>query len=111
MSAQLNLNTLKCLRRHDLTGVDEPEIWLDGRKYFATTLDKDESVKVPANTYEFTGQVKVELFEASGSAGNVDRKQIGTAYKVTEQNPPPSPMDFKTSGAHYTLSFSVAAVS
>jgi len=112
MTAQLNLNTLKCIRQHDLTGKDEPEIWIDGRKYFATVLDKEGHAKVPAadSAIRFTGQIKVELFEASGSADHVDRKQIGTAYKVTESNPPPSPMDFKTSGSHYTLSFSVIPV-
>jgi hypothetical protein len=112
MTSQLNLKTLKCIRQHDLTGKDEPEIWINGRKYFATVLDKEGHVNVPAadSAIQFTDQVKVELFESSGSADHVDRKQIGTAYKVTESNPPPSPMDFKTSGSHYTLSFSVSPV-
>lgn len=111
MSATLNLKTLKCIRRHDLTGVDEAEIWIGGRKYWATTMDKDQSKTVPDSEapYLFTGSVKVALYEASGRAGHVDKKQIGTAFTVTETNPPLSPMEFKTTGAHYTLTFSVDA--
>lgn len=112
MASLLTLNTLKCIRPHDLTGKEEPEIWIDGRKHWATVMDKDESTKVPdvESGYEFTDKVKVELYEASGRAGHVTKKQIGTAYKITETNPPPSPMDFKTTGSHYTLSFSVTQV-
>ena len=110
MTSQLNLDTLKCIRRHDLVGLDEPQIWIDGRMFFATALEKDGKAQVPGAPYEFTGEAKVELYEASGSAGNTTKKQIGSAYRVTEKNPPPSPMDFKTSGAHYTLTFSVNAV-
>ena len=47
MTSQLNLKTLKCIRQHDLTGKDEPEIWINGRKYFATVLDKEGHVNVP----------------------------------------------------------------
>ena len=110
MTAQLTLKTLKCLRQHDLTGVDEPEIWVDGNKYYSKPLDKDGHFNVPApdDVIRFSGSIKVALYEASGSADHVDRKQIGTSYKVTESNPPPSPMDFKTSGSHYTLTFSVS---
>jgi hypothetical protein len=47
MASLLTLNTLKCIRPHDLTGKEEPEIWIDGRKHWATVMDKDESTKVP----------------------------------------------------------------
>ena len=112
MTSQLNLQTLKCIRRHDLTNKDEFEIWIDGNKWYASVIDKDQSIKVPDNKAmcAFSGKAKVELYEASGRADHVTQKQIGTSYKITETNPPLSPMDFKTTGTHYTLSFSVTPV-
>ena len=113
MSSYLKLKTLKCLRQHDLTGKDEPMIRIDGDDYWRGVINKKEDVEVMASTavgYQFTGSVTVALYEESGSAGKTSRKQIGSTYTLREVNGPPSPMDFKTSGTHYTLEFTVEPV-
>ena len=102
----LELNELACERKQDLTGNDEPEIWIDGAQVWAGSLGKgDSAVFSPPIKRSFSGQVVVELKERDGSGGNANRKLLG--QQTFSARSSASPASFSASGYRYKLHFRV----
>jgi hypothetical protein len=102
--ATLHLNSLTCLRQQDVTGVDEWEIEVDGKKVANGTVDKGETDRIN-QAVPVSSSVKIAVFEANSK----NSKQIGKTVELNVAFPAPSPLDFKTSGAHYELAYSLTA--
>jgi hypothetical protein len=101
--ATLELKTLRCIRRKDLTGKDEPRIKVDGDPVWNGVVAKDGSVAIDV-TAAFDGEVSVIAEEMN----NTKPKQIGAAVLVRESGNPKF-LTFKTSGAWYEVDFEVTA--
>jgi len=99
--ATLELNTLRCIRRKDLTGKDEPRIKVNGDPVWNGVVKKDGSVNIGV-TIPFDNQVSVIAEEMN----NTKAKQIGAAVNVRESGNPKF-LTFKTSGAWYEVDFEV----
>ena len=100
--AKITLTKLTCERKQDVTGKDEPEIWLDGKKKWDGVMKKGETVVLIPLFEDFEDSIKVELKERNPNSS----KLLGTKT-VTAGRPDPQPVDFKTSGAHYQLVYSL----
>lgn len=99
--ATLRLDRLKCKRRNDLTGLDEPRIKVNGVMVWSGAVAKDDSVNINAS-YEFENQARVICEEMN----NTEAKQIGAAAVVRESGNPAF-LTFKTSGTWYEVYFEV----
>jgi hypothetical protein len=101
--ATLELVTLECHRQHDITGLDEPKIIVDGITVWNHAMDKGTKKDLRPTSVQFNGRAEVTLEEVS----NGKSKQIGGQVTVRESGNPPS-VDFKTSGTWYELFFEVS---
>jgi len=99
--ATLELKTLRCIRKQDVMGKDEPRIKVDGVQVWNGVVAEDGSAEIGA-TVEFENQVSVIAEEMN----NTKPKQIGAAVIVRESGNPRF-MTFKTSGAWYEVDFTV----
>lgn len=99
--ATLELKTLRCIRKQDVTGKDEPRIKVDGDPVWNGVVAKNGSVKVGVSV-PFENQVDVIAEEMN----NQKPKQIGAAAIVRESGNPKF-LTFKTSGAWYEVDFEV----
>jgi hypothetical protein len=99
--ATLDLKTLRCIRKQDVTGRDEPRIKVDGNPVWNGVVAKDGSVDIGVEvTFEDTVSVIAE------EMNNTKPKQIGAAVNVRETGNPKF-LTFKTSGAWYEVDFAV----
>lgn len=102
----IKFSELKCIRQHDVTGVDEPKLTADGSTVWSGTLKKGGS-KTLGDDYDesFTGSIDLKLFE-NNSKGD-DPKQIGGTVVVDDDRVNNGQAVFKTSGTHYELYYRV----
>lgn len=100
--ATLNLTKVTCVRKQDVTGVDEAEIWLDGHLRWNNTMRRNESRDLSLHQ-DFGDTIVVELKERNPNSA----KSLGMRT-IEAHNPGASPIDFKTSGAEYKCYFNVA---
>jgi hypothetical protein len=101
--ATLELTSLDCVRKQDVSGSDEPRIKVDGDVVWNGVMNKGATRILSVKT-SFTGSVAVELEEMNGT----NAKQIGATAIIRDNGTPGSPVAFKTSGAHYDLHFEVS---
>lgn len=102
--ATLRLNTIRCHRKHDVVGNDEPVLKIDSAKVWNQVMNTNQDqVRTVNVTHVFTGTTSVTLDEES----NGKSLQIGSAFPVKESGNPPS-MQFKTAGTHYEVFFTVS---
>ena len=101
--ATLDLKVLKCIRKQDVTGKDEPLIKVDGAQVWNGVVRKGEDVDIDVQV-DFTDTAKVIVNEMNGAKA----KQIGVAAVVREAGNPDK-LTFKTSGAWYEVEFEVTA--
>lgn len=99
--ATLHITKVTCLRKQDVTGVDEAEIWLDGHLKWGNTMAKNQSRDLSLQQ-DFADAIAVEVKERNPNSA----KSLGTRT-VEATNPGVGPLDFKTSGANYTLAYHV----
>ncbi|MBD1842625.1 hypothetical protein H6F89_04210 [Cyanobacteria bacterium FACHB-63] len=99
--ATLELIRLRCERKQDVTGNDEPRIKVDGVPIWDGTVAKGGSAPIN-KTVRFENQVSVSAEEMNKTKS----KQIGDAVIVHESGNPKF-LTFKTSGAHYEVDFEV----
>ncbi len=103
-TANLTLRTLTCERRNDLEGLDEPAILVNGHTEWNGVLGKGTSTDVNI-TIPFIDRATVTLEEMDGKKG----KQIGQQVEIPAGRLETRTVDFKTSGTHYTLEYTVAS--
>jgi hypothetical protein len=99
--ATLELKTLRCIRKQDITGKDEPRIKVDGVPVWNGAVTKNGSIDIGI-TISFEEQANVIAEEMN----NTKPKQIGAAVVVRESGNPKF-MTFKTSGTWYEVDFEV----
>ena len=101
--ANLNLKQLRCIRKQDITGKDEPRLKVDGTPVWNGVVTKGGSVDIGVD-FPFEKEASVIAEEMN----NTKPKQIGTPVIVRESGNPKF-MTFKTSGAWYEVDFEVTA--
>ena len=101
--ATLKLKTLRCIRKQDVVGKDEPRIKVDGGPVWNGVVAKDGSVAIGVEV-PFTDEASVTAEEMN----DTKPKQIGAAVVVRESGNPKF-MTFKTSGCWYEVDFEVTA--
>jgi hypothetical protein len=95
----IKFTSLHCVRQQDVTGSDEPHIFLDSVDSWSGVLKKGDSASVNL-TRPFDGSMQVVLKEKNPSSW----KTLGT---VNIDRGDVEPAVFKTSGAHYELGFTI----
>ena len=100
--ATITVTRLKCIRQQDVTGEDEPVIYLGGQYVWEGKIDKDES-EYPNEEREFGPSILVQLKEKNGSSS----KLLGswTVYDTPATN---KKLTASSSGFHYELFYNVA---
>ena len=101
----LKLTAITCLRQHDITGKDEWEVWVDSKKVDNGTIDKGQTVSLSKTVPLAADTAKISIKEVDGN----NSKQIGGSVEVDVNNPGRQPLDFKTSGTHYELFYTLKA--
>ena len=102
--ARINFVSVKCERQQDVTGLDELEILIDGSLFLGPmAINKNETLPLTPKFWDFDGSITLTLREHNSPTSH---KVIGTRT-VTAGNPDPQPVDFKTSGAHYELTYTL----
>lgn len=101
--ATLELSSVDCVRKRDVSGSDEPRIKIDGDVVWNSVMTKDDNDPIGV-VRSFTGSISVELEEMNGNTP----KQIGATAIVRDDGTPASPLIFKTSGTHYEVHFDVS---
>lgn len=101
--ATVTFTTLECIRRHDLSGDDEAEIWIGSRMIWNGVMSKKEVENVGVDE-EFTNSVAVTMKERDGKREDHKYLLLGPVT-ITENTS--SPATFKTAGTHYELSYFV----
>ena len=100
--ATISFVSVKCVRMQDVTGSDELEIWLDSAIKWNGVMKEGETKVLTPLSQNFDDSIKVELKERNPNSF----KLLGTKT-VEAGHPDPQPVDFKTSGAHYELVYSL----
>jgi len=98
-SEHIALKTLKCIRRNDIDGFDEPRIKVGGDPVWNGAVKKGNSVNIGIDV-PFTNKVNVIAEEMNGT----NAQQIGAAAEVRESGNPAF-LTFKTSGTWYEVYF------
>jgi len=99
--ATLKLNYLKCIRRNDLTGKDEPRIKVHGTAVWNGVVEKGGKV-----TIDWQGDFKDQVSVICEEMNDDKPQQIGAAVNVFETGNPAF-LTFKTSGTWYEVYFEV----
>ena len=101
--ATIKITTLKCIRKQDLRGDDEPEIYLGSLFAWDGKISKGESLH-PNCTRGFTDNILVELKEVNGN----NKKELGT-WTVSDTPTPVgnAPLTATSSGFHYEVHYDV----
>ncbi|MEZ5417184.1 MAG: hypothetical protein R2708_07565 [Vicinamibacterales bacterium] len=101
--ATLNLTELKCIRKQDITGSDEPEIYIGGLKVWDGKMKKDDVERL-SESRGFSDSVLVELKERDGHSA----KSLGQ-WTITDTPTSTKTLTATSSGYHYQLKYTVAA--
>lgn len=96
----IKFTSIQCERQQDITGSDETYLYLDGVENWNGAMKKGDSRTLNISK-SFDGTVQAEVKEKNPSSW----KSLGNVTIVNGFN---SPAEFKTSGAHYKLYFSIS---
>lgn len=99
----VTFTSLKCVRKHDVAGSDEPEIWIGSRMIWSGVMKKNEVENVGVDE-DFSNALSVTMKERNGDRDDHKFLLLGPV-SITEHTS--SPATFKTSGTHYELSYFV----
>ena len=105
---RLELVSLKCIRKQDTFGNDDPELWVNGVKSFGPgSLGKGDTVDLRPRTAMFTNVANINLIEAD--AGNDD--DLGTVTATASQaNKGEQTGEYSLPGSDYKLVYKVVRV-
>lgn len=101
--ATLELTSLTCVRKQDVTGSDEPRILVNGDVVWNGSMQKDETENLVPTNIPFADVADVKLQEMNGN----NAKQIGGSVIIQDDPVSARKAIFKTSGAHYELWYKV----
>ena len=101
--ATIKITTLKCIRKQDVSGLDEPIIYLGGVFAWDGKIAKGESLH-PNAQRGFSDNILVELKEVNGN----NEKPLGK-WTVSDTTTPVgnAPLTATSSGFHYEVYFDV----
>jgi hypothetical protein len=101
--ASIKITTVKCIRKQDIAGSDEIELYIAGQRVWEGKFEKGEPLQ-PNVSRNFNGTVAVELKERDSnsvkSLGNWTVNQVPT-------QPGNSPLTATAAGYHYEVWFDV----
>ncbi len=101
--ATLTIDSIKCIRKQDVTGQDEPILYMAGQQVWNGKMGKGDS-RNPSVSRTFSNSVLVELTEQN----NNREKSLG---KWTVEDTPTGsnnvPLTATSSGYHYEVYFDV----
>lgn len=103
--AKLLLTKLHCERQQDISGQDEPVIFIGGLRVWNGKLDKGKSA-YPNLSHTFEDSVLVELKENNGGNLDTNNKLLGS-WRIAATPHAPSTLTATSSGYHYILSYDV----
>jgi len=103
--ASIKITTVKCIRKQDISGKDEPRLYIGGLQVWEAKMGKGDSLH-PNLSRSFSDNVLVELKEQNN---NKNEKSLGR-WTVSDTptatgNPP---LTASSSGYHYEVYFDVA---
>ena len=104
----LKLQSLECIRQHDIGGTDEVHILVGGKVVWDGAMKKSETEVLSggrSDEVDFVNSVAVVLHEVS----NGNHQQIGSTHTVDNGLTNNGKTVFKTSGTHYELEYHVVA--
>jgi hypothetical protein len=102
--ATVTFTALKCERKHDVTGSDEPEIWIGSRMIWNGVMKKGDTEQFVLEE-NFDNSIKVAMKERNGDRDDHKFLDLGTVTITTNSRGPIA--TYKTTGAHYELSYFV----
>lgn len=99
--AKITLNELRCIRKQDAVGEDEPVIDIAGQEVWTGKMGKGDTDSV--NVFRrFDDIVKVELKETDGK-----KAKLLDSWNVTDDRQNNKTLTAQGSGYHYELTYSV----
>ena len=101
--ATLKITSLKCIRKQDVTGSDEPEIFIAGVKAWDGKITKDQTVH-PNVSRSFKDFVLVELKEQNPGGPKLLGNWTVGATPTPAGN---APLTATASGYHYQVYYDV----
>ena len=105
----LKLQSLECIRQHDITGSDTVHVNVNGGQVWNGSMKKGETEILSggrSDEVDFVTSVDVVLHEVSG---NNNHQQIGGMHRVNNGLTNNGKTVFQTSGTHYELEYKVVA--
>lgn len=103
--ASIKITTVKCVRKQDITGQDEPRLYIGGLRVWDGKMGKGDS-RHPNISRSFSDNVLVELKEADNN-----KKEKALGHWTVSDTPTPNgnpPLTATSSGYHYEVYFDVA---
>ena len=97
--SKITLHSLSCERKKDITGKDEPSLFIAGQEVWNGKIEK-HGREYPNESKEFDNSVLVQLKES----GNLLR-----SWTVSDQIKTNDDLVATSSGYHYVLVYSVSA--
>ena len=106
--ARIRLISIHCVDRNDISGEDEINIKVDGRKFAGTfNIHQDQKVLLQTKDYEFTGTVDVQLVEVDGQVGGKNDDPIGIRRVKDNLEVSGGLLSYEAPSTFYTLEYSV----
>jgi hypothetical protein len=101
--ATLKITSLKCIRKQDVSGFDEPEIFIGGLKVWDGKIKKDQTL-FPNVSRSFVDFVLVELKEQNpGGPKSLGNWNVGATPTAAGN----APLTATASGYHYQVFYDV----
>jgi hypothetical protein len=102
--ATLELISLHCVRQQDVTGYDEPELFVNGNSVYGPgRVKKGGTIPLRPRTAAFNGAATVRLTEVNPGKD----KELGAISVNDDQLNKELTGEFHTSGSHYELTYKV----
>lgn len=101
--AILKLKSLRCIRKQDVTGKDEPRLKVDGVAVWNGVVAEGGTVDIG-----WEGEFQAMATVIAEETNDAKPRQIGAAAHVFQSGNPPF-LTFKTSGAWYEVDFEVTS--
>jgi hypothetical protein len=101
--ATIKIDKVRCIRQQDITGDDEPKLYIAGQWVWDAKMDKGES-EYPNVSRKFSDSVLVELKEQNNNSEKSLGKWTVNETPTVPNNPP---LTATSSGYHYEVWYDV----